>query len=224
MRFFYISLAQKTAKMLKPLHIFAFGVLTRWGFKRNTSLYNFRRSYSEEVIPVHIPNNNRLRIQTVWITKLQTQSRPHLYQFAVFRSITETAEYHFVILRSITMKVEYNFAIFRSTTEKTESCRTCNSYVYIAVINWCRDKDGLNCWRYVDAKCLGFYEDWARENCPYRCGYCPSMNRKTKIIGAYICILAPTQVGQGYSLQIKIYRSKPNVSKIYIQSLIYHSR
>uniref|UniRef100_K1RFJ1 Uncharacterized protein n=1 Tax=Magallana gigas TaxID=29159 RepID=K1RFJ1_MAGGI len=41
------------------------------------------------------------------------------------------------------------------------------------VINWCRDKDGLNCWRYVDTKCLGFYEDWARENCPYRCGYCP---------------------------------------------------
>lgn len=115
----------------------------------------------------------------------------------------------FAILRSITKKVEYQFAIFRSTTEKTESCQTCNSYVYIAVINWCRDKDGLNCWRYVDAKCLGFYEDWARENCPYRCGYCPSMNCKTKIIGAYICILAPTQVGQGYSLQIKIYRSKP---------------
>ncbi|XP_052711379.1 uncharacterized protein LOC128185759 [Crassostrea angulata] len=42
------------------------------------------------------------------------------------------------------------------------------------LINWCRDKDGLNCWRYVDAKCLGFYEDWARENCPYRCGYCPN--------------------------------------------------
>lgn len=102
-------------------------------------------------------------------------SRSHLYHLAIFRSITK--------------KVEYHFTIFRSTTEKAESCRTCNNYLYFAVIDWCRDKDGLNCWLYVDAKCEGFYEDWARENCPYRCGYCPSMQVK-------VILCRPKYIGQ----------------------------
>ena len=49
------------------------------------------------------------------------------------------------------------------------------SYQFWIVGNdWCKDSPELNCWRYVDAKCLAFYEDWARAHCPYRCGYCPS--------------------------------------------------
>ncbi|XP_062601709.1 uncharacterized protein ZK673.1-like [Saccostrea cucullata] len=41
-------------------------------------------------------------------------------------------------------------------------------------VDWCKDNPDLNCWRYVDKKCVGFYEDWARQNCPFRCGYCPT--------------------------------------------------
>nr|XP_022289298.1 uncharacterized protein ZK673.1-like [Crassostrea virginica] len=40
--------------------------------------------------------------------------------------------------------------------------------------DWCKDSPELNCWRYIDAKCLAFYEDWARAHCPFRCGYCPN--------------------------------------------------
>ncbi|XP_048769081.1 uncharacterized protein LOC125675464 [Ostrea edulis] len=40
--------------------------------------------------------------------------------------------------------------------------------------DWCKDAPDLNCWRYIDEKCIGAYEAWAREHCPYRCGYCPN--------------------------------------------------
>ncbi|XP_062586598.1 uncharacterized protein LOC134248186 [Saccostrea cucullata] len=38
---------------------------------------------------------------------------------------------------------------------------------------WCSDR--RYCWRYPAEKCVGFYENWFRKNCPYRCGYCPNL-------------------------------------------------
>ncbi|XP_078341778.1 uncharacterized protein LOC111101544 isoform X1 [Crassostrea virginica] len=59
-----------------------------------------------------------------------------------------------------------------STTSTTTPEPTSPTTPYNPVSEWCQDK--LRCWYYPDEKCTGGYESWARENCPFRCGYCPN--------------------------------------------------
>ncbi|XP_056015303.1 uncharacterized protein LOC125674517 isoform X2 [Ostrea edulis] len=58
-----------------------------------------------------------------------------------------------------------------STTTTTTPVPTIPTTPYNPVSEWCQDR--LNCWYYPDEKCVGDYEDWARKNCAFRCGYCP---------------------------------------------------
>ncbi|XP_062576545.1 uncharacterized protein LOC134238430 isoform X2 [Saccostrea cucullata] len=58
-----------------------------------------------------------------------------------------------------------------STTTTTTPEPTPEITTYNPAAEWCKDK--TNCWYYPDEKCVGLYEDWARKNCPFRCGYCP---------------------------------------------------
>ncbi|XP_061171099.1 uncharacterized protein LOC133180644 [Saccostrea echinata] len=60
-----------------------------------------------------------------------------------------------------------------STTSTTTPVPTSTiTTTYNPVAEWCRDR--FDCWGYADENCTGMYEDWFREFCPYRCGYCPN--------------------------------------------------
>ncbi|XP_048770723.2 uncharacterized protein LOC125676895 [Ostrea edulis] len=58
-----------------------------------------------------------------------------------------------------------------STTTTTTPVPTTPTTPYNPVSEWCQDR--LNCWYFPDEKCVGNYENWARKNCAFRCGYCP---------------------------------------------------
>ncbi|XP_062587306.1 uncharacterized protein LOC134248937, partial [Saccostrea cucullata] len=70
---------------------------------------------------------------------------------------------------------EYLVSRTTTTTTPVPTTPTTPTTTYNPVLEWCLDRRRYNCWRYPAEKCVGFYENWFRKNCPYRCGYCPNL-------------------------------------------------
>lgn len=49
-------------------------------------------------------------------------------------------------------------------------------------ISECKDKLD-NCFYFGDEQCIGRFVPWAKDNCPYRCGYCPGNLKGQGVMG-----------------------------------------